>query len=270
MIRILAPAKVNFGLWVNKKREDGYHEIFSIMHAIDLYDEIYIEPSHTLEIYTVGPFSKSIETNIVQEAVEEFAKLTDESFDYKITIQKNIPVGAGLGGASSDLASVINYLNTTLKTPLSYDELVEFLMRFSKDAPFFLKGGCVIAYGLGEKIHSISHMQREVTIVYPNVESSTKKVYQAFKSQENDIKLEDILRLLEEKPLEEIIENHLQETAIDIYKEIGEVMRFLQSFGYKPYMSGSGSSVYIFGHIENTLKNAILTRGWYIYECNTI
>lgn len=270
IVKILSPAKINFGLWVKRKREDGYHDIFTIMHTIDLQDEIYIEPSYTFELFTTGPFSKNIENNIVKEAVEEFSKLTGTNFDYKIIIQKNIPVGAGLGGASSNMASVINYLNKELENPLSEEELMDFLATFSKDAPFFIKGGCAIAYGTGDKLKPINSIQKEITIIYPNVEASTKRVYDALQVEENQIELENIIELLEKYPIEDVIENHLQGVSCDIYKEIGEVVRFLESFGYKAYMSGSGSSVYVIGKLDNNIKNAILLRGWELFECKTI
>ncbi len=268
---ILAPAKVNFGLWVKGKRADGYHDIFSILHTIDLYDKIYIEPHYTLEVLSIGPFSKSIENNIVYDAVISFSNLVGKSFDYKIVIEKNIPVGAGLGGASSDLAAVVKYLNEQLENPLTYEELSSFLSQFSKDAPFFLKGGCALVYGTGDKIKDLEPISKELTIVYPNLEASTKRVYSAFvKNEEENISLESVLKLLEENDIENIIENELQETALDIYKEIGEVIRFLESLGYKPYMSGSGSSVYVFSKLDDIIKNALTSRGWYVYECKTI
>ncbi len=271
VVVLFAPAKVNFGLWVKGKRADGYHDIFSILHTIDLYDRIYIEPHYTLEVLSVGAFSKSIENNIVYDAVLAFSNLTGKTFDYKITIEKNIPVGAGLGGASSDLAFVIKYLNQELDNPLKDEELSAFLSSFSKDAPFFLKGGCALVYGAGDKIMDLEPISKELTIVYPNVEASTKRVYSAFvKRDDTDISLESVLKLLEESDIENIIENHLQEAALDIYKEIGEVMRFLESFGYKPYMSGSGSSVYVFDRLDDNVKRAIVSRGWYLYECKTI
>jgi len=268
---LLAPAKVNFGLWVKGRRTDGYHDIFSVLHTVDLYDKIYIEPHYTLEVTTVGPFSKSVEENIVYNGVLAFSKLTGKDFDYKITVEKHIPVGAGLGGASSDLAAVIKFLNEELDKPLSDEELSEFLSSFSKDAPFFLKGGCAVVYGTGDQIKSLKPMSKELSIVYPSVEASTSRVYSAFvKKEEQDLSLEDVLRLLEENDMESIIENHLQQTAIDIYKEIGEVFRFLEDAGYKPYMSGSGSSVYVFGRFNDIVKNALESRGWYVYECKTI
>jgi 4-diphosphocytidyl-2-C-methyl-D-erythritol kinase len=268
---ILAPAKVNFGLWVKGKRTDGYHDIFSIIHTIDLYDRIYIEPHYTLEVLSVGPFSKNLKDNIVYEGVLAFSRLTGKNFDYKIVIEKNIPVGAGLGGASSDLAAVISYLNEELENPMEEQELAEFLSSFSKDAPFFLKGGCALVYGTGDQVKVLEPISREITIVYPNVEASTSKVYGAFTKQTEEVlSLEDILRLLEENDIENIIENHLQETAIEIYKEIGELIRFLESVGYKPYMSGSGSSVYVFGKLSDKIKMALESRGWYVYECKTI
>ncbi len=271
IVVLYAPAKVNFGLWVKGKREDGYHDIYSILHTVDLYDTIYIEPHYTLEVLTVGPFSKSVENNIVYDAVLAFANLIGKNFDYKITIEKNIPVGAGLGGASSDLACVIKYLNQELENPLSDEELSAFLSSFSKDAPFFLKGGCALVYGAGDKIKALEPISKELTIVYPNVEASTKRVYSAFvKKEEEDITLDSVLKLLEESDIENIIQNHLQETAMDIYKEIGEVIRFLENFGYRPYMSGSGSSVYVFNRLDEMIKRAIVSRGWYIYECKTI
>jgi len=108
-MRVLSPAKLNLGLWLLGKRSDGYHEIFTIYHAIDLFDEILIEDGPlSIETSTGIP----MEENLVYKAIKLMENRLGEEINFRIYIQKNIPEGAGLGGGSSNVASVLKAITS--------------------------------------------------------------------------------------------------------------------------------------------------------------
>ncbi|PMP77709.1 MAG: 4-(cytidine 5'-diphospho)-2-C-methyl-D-erythritol kinase [Sulfurihydrogenibium sp.] len=264
-----SPAKVNIGLWIESKRDDGYHNIFSFFHTIDLYDRITINPSPTLRVRcSVLDEDLQEEKNIVYKAVVMFEDATGIEQNWDIFIEKNIPVGGGLGGGSSNAATVLKFLNDYYNNPLSEEELFNIAVRLGADVPFFLKGGLALAEGIGEKLTFFTEtLSEDIFIVYPNVKSETGKVYSKV-SQDVLTKKEDlniILNLISEygvKKLFEIAENKLGEVAKSLYPAIDEVYEFLKYLGYKPFITGSGSSVYCLGNPSQEVEIACKLRNW--------
>lgn len=269
MITLESPAKVNIGLWIEGKREDGYHNIFSFFHTVDFYDRIKISPSAFLKVKCSLP-EKDLqeEKNIVYKAVVLFEEATGIEQNWDIFIEKNIPVGAGLGGGSSNAASVLKFLNQYHNHPLSEKEILDLAVKIGADVPFFLKGGFALAEGIGEKLTFFDeNLSEDIFIVYPNVKSNTGKVYSKVNENilTNKEQLNIILNLIKEygvKKLFEIAENKLGDIAKQMYPEIEEVYNFLTYSGYKPYISGSGSSVYCIGTPSEEVEIACKVRSW--------
>lgn len=266
---LLSPAKINIGLWVVGKRADGYHDIFTFMHTVDFYDKIYIKPSFKTTIKT-SLSDKGIEDekNIVYKALAEFENLTGFSENFDIFIEKNIPLGAGLGGGSSNAATVLKFLNEYFSNPLSKDEIFRLASKIGADVPFFLEGGFALAEGIGDIITPLVNKEDvEIFIIYPNVNSQTKLIYSKVKQELLTTKeeLNIIYNLQREYGIRELLrvaKNTLGEIARSVYPQIDEVFRFLESLGYKPHVSGSGSSVYCVGEPSEKVELACKVRGW--------
>ncbi len=264
MLRLLSPAKLNLGLWLLGKRLDGYHEIFTIYQAIDLFDEIIIQEGPlNVETSTGIPMEK----NLVYKAIKSMEKLLGKELNFRVFIQKHIPEGAGLGGGSSNVATVLKAINQLLGNPLSERELHQVVSGVSSDAGFFLMGGSAIGRGRGEILERIELPKMVFTVVYPGVKCSTSYVYSMVKEDilteyvESD-KIIESLRVGDLSPLQ----NKLGELAGELCPEVGEVLRFLRSLGKVALVSGSGSSVFYVGEPTQEVELACKVRGWRLYR----
>jgi len=177
---ILAPAKINLSLLIAGKRPDGFHEIETVMAKINWYDEILIQPGQTqgIELICKGPcWSPQGQENLVYQAAEMLLESCGLSSDIKITLNKNIPAGSGLGSASSDAAAALIGLNKFLKLGLDGKSLEELAANLGSDVAFFLDGPLAFCTGKGEKIQKLNeNFDFLAILVLPDVNISTKKV----------------------------------------------------------------------------------------------
>ena len=266
MKTVISPAKINLGLWVIGKRLDGYHEIFTYFHTLELADKITISRSPRLIIETSSPMVPENEENIVFKALKKFEEWTGIEPNYKVFIEKNIPVGGGLGGGSSNAAAVLKAVNELEGTPLNEEELFQLASTIGADVPFFLRGGFAKAEGIGEKLTFLdTRINKEVFIIYPNIPVSTKEIYQGV-TEKNLTKRDKILII--DSLLRDIdeflnnIENTLGKIAEEKYPVVKEVVNTLKYLGYKPYITGSGSSVFTFGKPDQRVETICKTKGW--------
>jgi 4-diphosphocytidyl-2-C-methyl-D-erythritol kinase len=260
-----SPAKVNVGLWLLGRRPDGYHEIFTPIVKISLFDLIRLKPSDTLKVETSNRIPQ--EENFVFKGLKLFEEITGVKPKFEIFIEKQIPVGGGLGGGSSNLATVLNFVNEYYGRPLTREKLSELLARISSDASAFLCDGIALAKGRGEKVECINPPNwkgKRITLFVPkNVSSPTKEIYSKtepsmFVSNEQIRNLE---RLIKEKTLEEffkIAENRLGEIFLNLHPEVKKDIDFLQRVCYKKFIvSGSGSSFYTVGSLDGECLKAL-------------
>jgi 4-diphosphocytidyl-2-C-methyl-D-erythritol kinase len=274
--RISSYGKINLGLWVLGKRFDNYHEIYTLMHTISLKDEITIKPSSFLKVKSTSPLIPEDEGNIVYKAVKLYEEYTRTPQNYEIFIQKNIPVGAGLGGGSSNAAAVLKAINELSENPIPEEELYKIAEQVGADVPFFIKGGMAIARGKGEKLkHFKEPLKKKGFVIYPNIQVSTERIYSLINEKllTKEDKINIIDSLLAEYEIDkylESLENTLGEVAKELYPEIAEVVNTLSYLGYKGYISGSGSSVFSFGSPSEELKKGCELRNWKIFEVELI
>lgn len=274
--KISSYGKINLGLWVVGKRPDGYHDIYTVMHTISLKDEITIKSSSFLKVKSSSSLVPENEENIVYKAVKLFEEYTGIPQNYEITIYKNIPVGAGLGGGSSNAAAVLKKLNQLSGNVLEEKELYELAEKIGADVPFFIKGGMAVAEGKGEKLkHFEKGLEKEIFIIYPNIQVSTERIYKLINEKllTKEDKINIIDSLLAEYDIDKYLqslENTLGEVAKELYPEIGEVINTLNYLGYKGHVSGSGSSVYSFGSPSEEVKKACELRGWKLFKTELI
>jgi len=251
-----APGKINLYLNVLGKRDDGYHQIETVVQSISIYDTLYFEKiKEGIHLICNHPYLCSEKDNLVYRAARLFFKLTNIKAGVRITVDKSIPVGGGLGGGSADAAATLLGLNSLFNTNIPEDNLEKFSSILGSDVPFFIKKGTALLRGRGDAIHPLPSIKEGwIVLVYPNIPISTSWVYSKISSrltQEGlNVKLnKDNLKrkissgqLLEVKDL---LYNKLEEVVIEEFPLIEEIKNELRKRGARgSLMSGSGSTVF--------------------------
>lgn len=256
-------AKINISLCIKNKREDGYHELDSIMLPVELHDSLIISPLVGAKdnFVTIDDFSQKLgHYNLVGNCISAFQKKYNIDEKYRIYIHKNIPMQAGLGGGSSNAAVAIKAVNSIKKVNAPNDELIELATPFGADIPFFIP--CVPARckGVGEKITPIEiKNDYHVILIKPKEGISTKEAFalcdkKPYK-QVNIDGVEEALREGDDDKLALLIGNSMEDAAIELVPEISEIKRYLYDKGLKIVgMSGSGSTVFALSRDKSLLK----------------
>jgi 4-diphosphocytidyl-2-C-methyl-D-erythritol kinase len=179
-MKILSPAKINLFLQVTGKRPDGYHGLFTLMCCVDLCDTIVLQFGlKNIRIESSNSQIPLDDTNLAHRAAAVFFKALNVNDGLKIFIDKSIPVAAGLGGGSSNAASVLKGLNQHYGYPFSRNELMSMALGLGADVPFFLFGKPALASGIGEKLEPYpGSLPFHIVVVYPGFEVSTREVFQ--------------------------------------------------------------------------------------------
>jgi len=177
-----SPAKVNLRLEILRKREDGYHEIRTIFQKINLHDRLYfsLKKRRGIQIRTDHPALPTGKKNLVHRAISFIMGKSDFKGGVDVLIEKRIPLGAGLGGGSSNAAATLRGLNQLLNMDLSTKELMEMGVQLGADVPFFLFKGAAIGSGIGERLRKITLPRLWYILIYPNFEVSTGWAYQNY------------------------------------------------------------------------------------------
>lgn len=252
-MRLRALAKINLGLDILRKREDGYHEVRMIMQTIQMYDVLKMKkvkkPGISLSVNY--PYIPSDERNLVYKA----AKLLMDEFQVKegvdICLEKFIPVAAGMAGGSSDAAAAMVGINRLFKLGLSERELMDRAVNIGADVPYCIMRGTALAEGIGEKLTRIAQIPDcFVLIGKPGISVSTKMAYESLQldkiSSHPDI--DGMIRDIENGDLLTITEkmgNVFEPGIIEKYPVIGEIKDLMEDNGaLKAMMSGSGPTVF--------------------------
>ncbi len=252
-ISVKALAKINLGLDVVRRREDGYHEVRMIMQTIHLFDRLEISKntSGQITMETNLAFLPTNENNLVYKA----AKLLTDEFGIKdgvhVWLHKHIPVAAGMAGGSTDAAAVLYGMNRIFDLGLSKEDLMERGVKIGADVPYCVMRGTALAEGIGEKLTKLPPMVKcPVLIAKPQINVSTKFVYENLKLNA-DTKHPDIDRLvadIREKNLAKIaadMGNVLETVTIPAYPVIADIKEnMLQNGAINAMMSGSGPTVF--------------------------
>lgn len=193
-----AYAKINLTLDIIGQRADGYHLLDSVMQTVSLYDTVLVSPDSDIKIDSSINIKDT--DNIVYKAAKEFFAFTKIDGGARISLKKNIPLSAGLGGGSSDAAAVIKELNRIYKTNLSEKELTKIALKVGADVPFLLKGGTARVGGIGEKIIPLPHIKGGyILLIKEKQKASTKQLYEKFdKMGKLEKKTEDFCRALKD------------------------------------------------------------------------
>ena len=254
------PAKLNLCLDVTGKRSDGYHDLKMIMQSINLFDIVTVEISSGdgIEIYTDKINIPCDETNTCYKAAKAFYDKLGAKRTVKITIEKNIPSGAGMGGGSSDAAGVLRTLNKLEEAPFSVEELKVLGKTVGADVPFCVEGGSFLCEGIGEIMTPIVPMENVYAVVTkPEFSVSTAWVYKNLKLEEvSHPDVDKLIVCLEKgdyKSFEKYSGNVLESVITKKYPEIENMKKKMTEFGaVYSLMTGSGPTVFgIFEKIED-------------------
>jgi 4-diphosphocytidyl-2-C-methyl-D-erythritol kinase len=254
-----SPAKINLFLNILKKREDGYHEIATLMQAIDLEDGIALEKREKgITLSTDHPDCPADESNLAYKAAALL--LEDQGIEegLHIDIRKRIPIAAGLGGGSSDAATTLKGLDRLFELKVPPGELTRLAAKLGSDVPFFLGPSQALAKGRGEILKPVRfYTDYWLVMVCPDFGISTQWAYQNYRISLTRIKKEYNLKNLENRKefFEALLDfdNDLEKAVQERYPAIGRIKEILTSSGaIKSSMSGSGPTVY--GVFEQKLK----------------
>ena len=264
-ISLKALAKINLGLDVVRRREDGYHEVRMIMQTIQLYDRLDIKRTQEpgIQIQTNLSFLPVNENNLIYKA----AKLLMDEFSItdgvSVKLDKRIPVAAGMAGGSTDAAAMLIGVNRLFSLGLTKKQLMERGVQIGADVPYCIMRGTALAEGIGEALSPLPPMIKcPVLIAKPSISVSTKFVYQNLKLDDTTIH-PDIDRLIDDikaKSLHDIaahMGNVLETVTIPHYPVIDEIKKHMLSNGaVGAMMSGSGPTVFGLFDDEDTAKKA--------------
>lgn len=264
-LSLKALAKINLGLDVIRRREDGYHEVSMVMQTIHLFDRLRIKKTKDagIEIRTNLSYLPVNENNLVYKAgrllMDEFG-LTE---GVSVELNKKIPVAAGMAGGSTDAAAMLFGMNQLFALGLTKEELMERGVKIGADVPYCIMRGTALAEGIGEKLTALAPMVKcPVLIAKPNISVSTKFVYQNLKLDE-ELVHPDIRKLIadiEKKDLHAIaadMGNVLESVTIPNYPVIAQIKeKMLENGAINSMMSGSGPTVFGLFEDEKTAKKA--------------
>jgi len=246
-LHLESPAKVNLRLEILKRREDGYHELRTVFQKISLHDTLHfsLTKRNGISIAADHPKLPLGRKNLVYEAAQSMVKVCGYRGGVRIEIEKKIPLGAGLGGGSSNAATTLMALSQLLEIKLSQKELMEIGLRIGADVPFFFLKGAAIGSGIGEQLKKEELPSLWYVLIYPNFEVSTRWAYEHFvlTNQRFHFNLRRFLKTPE--GISRILLNHLEEVVSKRYPQINLMKEWLLSAGaLGALMTGSGPTVF--------------------------
>lgn len=264
-----AYGKINIGLDVIRRREDGYHELSMVMQTVSLFDEITLETTKKpgqIELYVESNLVPADNTNLAYRAAELLMKECFISQGLLIRLKKNIPIAAGMAGGSADAAAVLKGVNQLFELGFSLEELQERGVRLGADVPYCLLGGTALAEGIGEKLTILpSPPECFLVLGKPDISVSTKYVYENLHANtltsHPDIKgvVEGIYQG-DLKKIGTIMENVLERVTINRYPVIREIKELLLKEGaVGALMSGSGPTVFGMFETKELAEQALET-----------
>ncbi|WP_224993252.1 4-(cytidine 5'-diphospho)-2-C-methyl-D-erythritol kinase [Acinetobacter pittii] len=239
MIRVPSPAKLNLFLHITGRRENGYHELQTIFQLIDLYDWMTFTPTSNEEIEIDGLSEVRPEENLIYRAAQILKPHAKKFCGLDIKIEKNIPMGAGLGGGSSNAATTLIVLNQLWDCDLNQEQLADYGVKLGADVPIFIYGKNAWAEGIGEHLSFIDLDQKQFIILKPDCFISTQLLFSQ-KTLTRDSKTTKFCAYQLEPSN---FGNNFEPLARQLYPEVEEAMQYLDQFG-QAKLTGTGACVF--------------------------
>ncbi|MCH7384047.1 4-(cytidine 5'-diphospho)-2-C-methyl-D-erythritol kinase [Acinetobacter dispersus] len=240
MIRVPSPAKLNLFLHITGRRENGYHELQTIFQLIDLYDWMTFEQNPEQIIQIKGLSEVKLEQNLIYRAAQLLRPHAKQPCGLNISIEKNIPMGAGLGGGSSNAATTLIVLNQLWQCGLNEQQLADYGVQLGADIPIFVLGRNAWAEGIGEHLSFIDLAQKKFIILKPDCFISTQQLFSQ-KTLTRDSKITTFCAYQLEPSN---FGNNFEPLARQLYPEVEEAMQYLDQFGLAK-LTGTGACVFI-------------------------
>jgi len=279
-LRLFSPAKINLRLEVLREREDGYHELRTIFQKISLYDTLRfsLTKEKGISIRADNPDLPLGRRNLVYRAIRSMLEATDYRGGVRVEIRKRIPLGAGLGGGSSNAATAMKAMNLLLGMGRSRRELMEMGVRLGADIPFFFLEGAAVGTGIGERLKRIGLPKVWLVLIYPNFEVSTRWVYQSLvlTKMRFHLNIHELLRTPE--GISRNLRNDLEGVVSSKYPQIEAMKRILCSAGaLGALMTGSGPTVFgVFSDEGSALngyrkvKRMVRSEAWKVFRAHSL
>lgn len=240
MIRVPSPAKLNLFLHITARRADGYHELQTIFQLIDLYDWMEFQQTDDLEISIDGLNHIDLAQNLIYKATQILKPYAKNPTGLKINIEKNIPMGAGLGGGSSNAATTLLVVNQLWQCGLNIEQLAKLGLKLGADVPIFVHGKNAWAEGIGEHLTFIDLDQKQYIVLKPDCFISTQLLFSQ-KTLTRDTKPTKFCAYQQNSFN---FRNNFEPLAQQLYPEVNEAMRYLDQFG-KAKLTGTGACVFV-------------------------
>jgi 4-diphosphocytidyl-2-C-methyl-D-erythritol kinase len=239
----LAPAKINLFLHITGRRSDGYHTLQSVFQLLDYYDTLHIKATKKSEIKRINelngvPVSQCL-CGLAASALQQY---TGCKLGVEYAIEKRIPMGGGLGGGSSDAATMLLALNHLWQLNLSRSELMQIGLKLGADVPVFIFGQNAWAEGVGEQLTTIDLAPSHYVVLTPQVHVSTAQIFanSALTRDTKPLKIADFSRGMHSS----LFKNDLETVVCKEYPAVASTLEWLKPYG-KARMSGSGASVFV-------------------------
>jgi len=250
-----SPAKINLGLNVVRKREDGYHDLETIFIPLLLSDKITFTKSNKSSFQTDSEILNQLKDNLVLKAIKLLEDFTDKEFVLDIFVEKTIPIGGGLGGGSSNAATTLKTVNKMFELGLNYNELSKIALELGSDVPYFLNPVPSYAESRGELLYPLNiEIPYPILIVNPGIKIDTGWAFTKIKPVKPVMKL---MKILEDgssdlDKFKNYITNDFEEVVFKEFPELKEIKDELYKQGAEfALMSGTGSTVYgIFTNLQ--------------------
>lgn len=258
MITKKAHAKLNLSLDVTGKRENGYHDIKTLMVMTDLYDEMKFSKSDKLEI--LGDFDFDMKENFIYKAYLALRDYVAKDLPFKVEIEKNIPMAGGLAGGTSNGAGTFYALNDLYDLKIPKKDLIKLSSSLGADFTYMMTGGTKLASGIGEILEEVRPIELDkVLVVNPGYGVSTKEVYESIKIDEKRIDFDEVLQALYDldiKRLNKVLENKMEDVVFEKHRDLLEIKNKMREFNSASLMSGSGATIFGIFENKNDLEDA--------------
>ncbi len=274
-VNVFSPAKLNLFLAITGRRADGFHDLVSVVVPVKFGDNLRVErmPAGEFTLECDAPAVPRDETNLILKAAKLFVEATGERFGARFELEKRIPMGAGLGGGSSNAVAALMALNQLVERPLGREALLELAVRLGSDCPLFLHAKPLVMRGRGERIESLEAQSgarlsgRRVLVFKPSFSIATAW---AFERLAADAPLRYLVageaeaRLAVwqagEEPAEKLLYNNMEPVAFEKYIALPVLLERLRTeFGLAVAMSGSGSACFALLRSDTPVQ-AVVTR----------
>lgn len=265
MIRVPAPAKLNLFLHITGRRDDGYHTLQSIFQLIDLCDWLQITPLQDQNINISGLQHVDLTDNLIYKAIQKIRPYARQATGLDINIEKNIPMGAGLGGGSSNAATTLLLLNQLWDCRLNLQQLAALGLELGADVPFFIHGKNAWAEGLGEQLQYIDLAQKKYIVLKPDCFISTQMLFSQKTLTRNSKPTTFCAYQL--KP--STFGNNFEPVARSLYPQVDEAMQYLDQFGVAK-LTGTGACVFTEVNAEMNIADVVKNAPCTAYVVNSL